>query len=339
MTDMDREKALITLEQSPPLLPSQRLRIARFLAQNATDADRGRIIRIRQTEYDSWVQKALDKAISRTEARKPKDSTTDEEEKEDDPSSRQLYEDIYAQATRDCSAMFLHELRPLVGFLEADAIDEVNCYNCSNTKKSVMRILSCLDTIDMLRNASMTPSIRDFDLTDLVSQVSEVETRRSLVVSGILSEEENDFRILDDHIRQFFESTGTEIILTRREPVLCSGAPKLIELAVGNAIRNAIEAVLAVRDKDHCEIVLNWGVTDVDNWVAVLDEGGGLPEGFNHLMEPGVSTKSKEDSNFGMGLTIAQRALRSINGTIRLAPRPTVGTLCEIRWPQKEKMK
>ena len=337
MTDMDREEALITLEQSPPLLPSQRLRSARFLAQNATKADQSRIVRIRRTEYDSWVQKALDQAITRITERKPKVVNT-EEEKEVDPFRRQFYEDVFAQATREYSEIFLHELRPLVGFLEVDANGEVNCYKCSNTKKSIARIRSCLDTIEMLRNASQAPVVKGFDLTDLVSQVSEVEARRNLVLSGILPEEENDSRILDNHIRQFIKLTGIEIIFARKEPVLCLGAPKLIKLAVGNALRNAIEAVLDVQDKDYREIVLNWGVTDVDNWVVILDDGGGLPEGSNHLMDPGVSMKAKGESNFGMGLTIAQKALRSINGTIRLASRPTVGTLCEIRWPQKEEM-
>ncbi len=334
---MDREAALTTLEQSPPLLPSQRLRSARFLVQNATDADQSRIVRIRQGERDFWVQKALDKAIIRITERKPKVVTTEEDD-DDNPFNRQFYEDIFAQATRECTKLLLHELRPLVGFLMVDANGEVNCYKSSNTKKSITSILSCLDSIEMLGNASQAPVVKGFDLTDLVSQVSEMEARRNLVLSGILPEEESDSRILDNYIRQFIKLTGIEIIFARKEPVSCLGAPKLIKLAVGNALRNAIEAVLDVQDSDYREIVLNWGITDVDSWVVILDDGGGLPEGSNHLMDPGVSTKAKGESNFGMGLTIAQMALRSINGTIRLAPRPTVGTLCEIRWPQKEKM-
>lgn len=333
---MDRESAFNSLEQSPPLLPSERLRNARYLARNATDADWIRIIRIREAEYDFWVQKALDKAIAKAEVRQPKDMTTEEEEKKESLSYEQFYEDVYTQATEDCYGMFLHELRPIVGSLEAYAKTEVNCYRCSKTRDSIKRILSYLDAIDMLRDASTALTIRDFDLTDLVSQVSEVEARRNLVVSGILPEEETDSRILDDHIKQLFESTGIEIILARREPVHCSGAPKLIELALGNAIRNAIEAVLAVQGENHCEIVLNWGVTDVDSWVVVLDEGGGLPEGSDLLMKPGVSTKPKGQYNLGMGLAIAQRAIRSAKGTIKLTPRSNVGTSCEIRWPHKE---
>ncbi len=332
---MDSEQALNTLEQLPSSVPSARLRSARFLARNATEADRGRILRIREAEHNSWIQKALDKAIRRPEECKSMVLTAEEGEKEETPSDRQFYEDVYARATEESSAMFLHELRPLVGFLEVDANTEINCYACSNTRVSVARIRSFLDAIDMLRNASAAPIIRDFDLTDLVVRVSEVESRRNLVASGILSKEEDGPQIPVGYIEQFSESTGIGLTLTRREPVLSSGAPKLVELALGNALRNAIEAIFAVQDENHGDIVLNWGKTDVDSWIVVLDEGCGLPAGFNRLMEPRISTKSNDQGNFGMGLPIAQKALHSINGEITLTPRADVGVRCEIRWPQR----
>ena len=332
---MDSEQALNTLEQLPSSVPSERLRSARFLARNSTEADRGRILRIREAEHNSWIRKALDKAIRRTEECKAKVLIAEEGEKEETPFDRQFYEDVYAQATEESSKMFLHELRPLVGFLEVDANTEINCYACSNTRVSVARIRSFLDAIDMLRNASAAPIIKDFDLTDLVVRVSEVEARRNLVASGILSEEEDGSQIPGGYIEQFSKSTGIGLNLSRKEPVPSSGAPKLVELALGNALRNAIEAILAVQDESHCDIVLNWGITDVDSWIVVLDQGCGIPAGSNRLMEPGISTKPKGQSNFGLGLTIAQKALHSINGTIELTPQPGVGVRCEIRWPQR----
>ena len=334
---MDSSQALNTLEQRSYSAPSERLRSARFLAQNATKADRSRIQRIRETEHNSWIQKALDRAILRTEPCNSDAAVAEVIEEEESHIDRLFCDDVYAQATEETSAMFLHELRPLVGILELDANSEIDCYICSNTKVAVTRIQSFLDVIDMLRHASAAPIIKDFDLTDLVVRVSELESRRYLVASENLSEEENVQENPDGCMEQFSKSKGIGLTLARREPVFSSGAPKLVELALGNALRNAFEATLEVKDDSRGDIVLNWGNTDIDSWIVVLDEGCGLPTGLNRLREPGISTKSKEQSNFGMGLPIAERALHSINGTITLTPRAEVGVSCEIRWPQRRK--
>ena len=74
--------------------------------------------------------------------------------------------------------------------------------------------------------------------------------------------------------------------------------------------------------------------TDTDSWIVVLDEGCGLPPGSDRLTEPGTSTKSKSQGHLGMGLPIAQRAIESTQGSIRLTPRSGAGVSCEIRWPR-----
>lgn len=336
---MDCNRALSTLEQGHNLVPSARLRSARFLALNATKADLSRIQRIREAEHNSWVQKALDRAVKRIEVCDSTAVVAEVSEEEETHFGSHFYEDLYVKATEETSAMFLHELGPLVGCLEVDANSEIDCYTCSNTRASVSRIKSFLKVIDMLRLASTAPTIVDFDLTDVVVRVSEEESRRYLFASGMMSELEDGHQIPVDCIRHFSDKTGMGLTLARREPVLCSGAPDLIALALGNALRNAIEAVYAVQDDIYGGIVLNWGATDVDSWVVVLDEGCGLPAGFNRLMEPGISTKPKGQINFGMGLTIAQRALHSINGTIKLTPQAEGGVSCEMRWPQRSRLK
>ncbi|MXZ01059.1 sensor histidine kinase, partial [Candidatus Poribacteria bacterium] len=264
-----------------------------------------------------------------------KDVIAEKEETEESVSDRLFYEAVYARATEENTKIFLHEFRLLVGFLEVDANREIDCYACSNTRASVARIQSFLEAFDMLSIASQAPITKDFDLTDLVVQVSELESRRNLATSGIPPKEGDGRQIPGSYAEPFFESTGIRLTLSRREPVFCSGAPNLIKLALGNALRNAVEATLAVQDNRNGEIVLTWGITDIDNWIVVLDEGCGLPAGSNRLMEIGVSTKNKRDGNFGMGLAIARNALRSIDGTIELTPQPGLGVRCEIRWPQR----
>lgn len=332
---MDSEQALNTLEQSPSPVPSERLRSARFLARNATGADRSRILKIKEAENNTWIQKALERAISRTEECDSKVLNRDEGDKEEITSDRQFYEDVYVQATEDSYKMLVHELRPLIGILEIDANIEIACYGCSNTRDSIEGIRSFLASIELLRSASEAPINSEFDLTDLVFRVSEVETRRNLIASRMLREEEDSPQIPGGFVKQFIESTGRRLTLTRTEPVPSSGAPELVKLALGNVVRNAIEAILAVKNERRGGIVLNWGITDVDSWIVVLDEGCGLPEGSIRIMDPGVSTKKKGQRNFGMGLTIAQKALYSLNGTIDLTPQPKVGVRCEIRWPKR----
>ena len=52
--------------------------------------------------------------------------------------------------------------------------------------------------------------------------------------------------------------------------------PTLVRLAVCNGIRNAIEAVAAANLAEPHPIVITWGETDIDYWVAVLDRGVGI---------------------------------------------------------------
>ena len=332
---MDSNQALAILERSPALISSKRLRSARFLAGNATIADRSRIFKIREAEHNSWVQKALDQAIKRIEERTSKVAVVEAEETTETLLDGRFYEEVYAQAIEEVSEMFLHELRTFVGFLEIDADSEIDCYNCSNTKSSVVRIQSFLAAIDMLRCASAAPVIQELDLTDLVVRILEVECRHSLDSLGGLTKETGNLQGSEGYAEQFSKSTGIGLTLARQDPVSTSGAGKLVEVALANAIRNAIEAVLAVEERSYRGIILNWGITNTDSWIVLLDEGCGLPAGIDRLMEPGVSTKPKDRCNLGMGLPIAQRAIQSIQGTLQLTPRSKVGVSCEIRWPHK----
>ena len=63
---MDSEQALAIFEDPPASTPSERLRAARFLAQNATTNHHNRLSKIRDTERNSWVRQALDQALERS---------------------------------------------------------------------------------------------------------------------------------------------------------------------------------------------------------------------------------------------------------------------------------
>jgi signal transduction histidine kinase len=120
------------------------------------------------------------------------------------------------------------------------------------------------------------------------------------------------------------------VLLARAEPAVVVGDPALVTLAFVNLLRNALDAS---QDVDG-PIVINWGRGDESAWVSVLDSGQGLPaDAMSAAFDVGSTTRS-EQGHFGLGLPIANQAMRSIAGTITLRPRRDRGTAAEARWPQ-----
>ena len=334
VTNVDREQALAAFERTPVPTSSERLRAARYLAKKATKADRNRLYKFREGERNSWVRHALDQAMIRSEAY----GSVVTVEEEETPLDRILYEELRAQAIEETSAMFLHELRPLVGSLERAADADIKRYACSGTKAAIGRVQSFLEAIERLQKATSALALHQFDLTDLVFRVAAAEDEQGRATLDNLKEEADESIGLEGDAEPASQKAGIKLTLARRDPVITTGDPTLVEIAVANALRNAIEAVSEVQESNRRDIILNWGETDVDCWIVILDEGCGLPSGLNRLMEPGASTKSKKQGNFGMGLPIAQRAIQSTKGSIILTPRSGSGASCEIRWPHRDKM-
>ena len=329
---VDKEQALATLESSPAST-NERLRAARFLAQNATGTDRNRLSQVRGGERNSWVRQALDQALIRSQLDTTVGQTVAVEQLQETPfGDPHLYEELRAQAIEETSGLFLHELRPLVGLLEGSAAREIDRYACSRTKTAIDRVRSFLEAIERLRMASAAPAIQEFDLTDLVARVTTDEALQGRAILDVIGSEADDDD-LDDETEQVPQQPVIKLLLARLDPVITMGDPILVEIAVANALRNAIEAVLEVLDANRNRVILNWGVTDTDSWIVVLDEGCGLPSGLDRLTNPGTSTKLKSQGHLGMGLPIAQRAIESTRGSFRLTPRSRVGVACEIRWP------
>ena len=336
---MNSEEALAVLEGVPAPTSSERLRAARFLAQNAITDHQARLSKIRETERNSWVQKALDQALKRSgRGRSVTSMAITDKEVHETPIDTRLYEELRAQAIEETSGWFLHELRPLVGFLNDDAGSEIHYYECSRTKASVDRVKSFLDAIARLRKASAAPEMQEFDLTDLVIRVAENEAKQGRAALDDSKEEAYGEGGLHGDGKHTARQVVIKLSLARRDPVITIGDPQLVEMAVANALRNAVEAVMDVQEENRRYVTLNWGVTDTDSWVVVLDQGCGLPSGLDRLTEPGTSTKSKSGVNLGMGLPIALRAMESMRGTLQLAPRSRAGVACEIRWPHWDRV-
>lgn len=157
------------------------------------------------------------------------------------------------------------------------------------------------EAIEQLKGAAAVPKPEDFDLAELLAEI----------VSAVVG---------DDPINVSLHGT---------KPFLISSDRGLVQRAVSNGVRNAVEAVIdCAQGKPH-PIVVTWGETDVDYWIAVLDRGTGLIGPTESAFEIGKTTKR---GHSGFGLAIARQAVETLGGSCTLQPAAEGGTHFEVRW-------
>lgn len=271
-----------------------RLRAARFLEKEALAADVPQLHLALQSETVSWVRDSLERAIQRTRLGA---SFVEEEQPADDLSPS--YQDMLIRATQEVTGAIVHELEPILGLLKIAAAEEVPNYAGSKTQVRIERLEALAVAVSNLRRASQSPSIQEFGLGDAI---------RTTVA----------------------EIGDTGIVLAGSNEIVVSGDRGLVCIALANALRNAVEAT-PEEDRANRPIVVNWGKTDKDAWITVIDQGKGISELPEVLVKIGTSTK---ESHFGMGLAIANTALLSLGGAITLKAGSPGGARFEARWPQ-----
>jgi PAS domain S-box-containing protein len=117
-------------------------------------------------------------------------------------------------------------------------------------------------------------------------------------------------------------------------PVMATGAPGPVELAVSNMVRNAIEA------SDSGELVRVVIATD-DEWaeVVVEDRGQGVAEeNLERVFEPFFSTKT-ERGGTGLGLAITRDLITNLGGEVSLENLARGGARATVRlrrWKESE---
>lgn len=277
-----------------------RQRAARRLGEYASGEDLDRIRRLRVQEPEVLVQRLL----ARAEDRATPGITIQ-------PEGRDPVATAQRDATRSMVGLFLHELRPMIGRL--DLALEAGSPECHQVAaiQIVGEIRRFLDAAARLQEASADPVRVEFDLT---------ATTQSVIVEVLA-----DFRARPDGELM----AAVPVVPARDDHVVVSGDPEFVRLAIVNGLRNAIEACAPVDDSDG--VVVNWGETDRDQWVSIIDDGEGLPRRSGDLFQPTQSTK--RGSNLGMGLSVARAAMEGLGGHVVLVPREPRGTRFEIRWP------
>ena len=247
-------------------------------------------------ETSRWVKSALRRAIASVKRESPSTPVEIGAEGEEE----RIMEQMHAEAVEETTQRLVHEIRPILGRLDVYAASEIGDYGHSKTKSEWNRLQELLSAIDKLSQAASAPIYREFDLAELLEKIITAEKSESEIT----------------------------VICAGPKPFVILGASSLVLLVIGNAIRNAIEASALLPAKE--AVVVNWGVTDRDYWISVLDYGCGLPPTVQRVFEIGTTTKK---GHLGMGLALARQAALSLSGSISLAPRDQSGTRFEFRWP------
>jgi signal transduction histidine kinase len=271
----------------------ERLAAARFFQRSAQPTDVPYLVRALRNETVGWIRHALESAIllaqGGQQARAIESSDASDDKERDE---------AYSRGVEDATKRFLHEVGRIAGMVRVHASREILGFEASGTLAQLDRLRGMLLAMQELTVAAQGAARESFDLPAYLR----------LIASDVTSE----LRI---------ETSGPSSLQV-------VGSRALVDLIIGNALKNAVEATVAAGSTS--PVVMTWDFTEVDIWVAVLDRGVGLPPAFQRAFEIGTTSKA---SHFGMGLAIAGNAARSLDGTVTLRPRADGGVVFELRWP------
>ena len=134
--------------------------------------------------------------------------------------------------------------------------------------------------------------------------------------------------------------------LAASEPVRIEGVPNLIRRAIENVIRNAVhytaeQTEVEIRLFTNSEAAPSAARTDPSLAVIVVrDHGPGVPaEALNEIFRPFYrvdEARDREAGGVGLGLSIAERAVRLHGGNVEAANAAGGGLIVTIRLPKKQ---
>lgn len=292
---MTREEAL---EQLSSDSTHERLKAARFLARNSDPKDVQRLRKALQSETVSYVRTSLNLAIKRVETSASRTAAVHAEEFE---ISGDVRTQIKNEITEQLTGQILHEIASPVGLLATSAAREIPEFKTSKTKVYIENLQRVFEAIEQLKGAAAVPKPREFDLASLIAEIAET--------------------VVGDR--------SIEISLHGSKPFIITSDQALLSFALSNGIRNSVEAVAALGSDEPYLIIINWGETDIDYWVAVIDRGVGIVGPVESAFGIGKTTKR---GHSGFGLAIARQAIETLGGSCTLQPAAEGGAHFEIRW-------
>ena len=165
--------------------------------------------------------------------------------------------------------------------------------------------------------------------------LSKIDTNESLAdtktidVTGLLQQivADTDFEARDRNCR---------VVLYRSEDCTTAGRPDLLRSAVENVIRNAIRYTAVYTDVE-VRLMCETNGAASTAMIAVRDHGPGVPESsLDDLFRPFFrldESRERSTGGVGLGLAIAQRAVKLHGGEIKVRNRTGGGLEVLIRFP------
>jgi signal transduction histidine kinase len=278
---MNRADALIRLTSE---VPADRLEAARYLQFWALPGDIPTLRSALARESVGWIRRAIRSALSRLGDRAESEIDLENYLQDESEQSREAS----SLARGHMARTLVHELEPIVGTMQYYAMNELReAYEVSRTKDQIDRLGRFLRAIESLGQATGTPKPQAFDLRLLLTRLIDAEQT----------------------------ALGAVIRLSGPAQATITSDPGLVEIVVANALRNASEAVSERATSPELSVV--YGISDIDFWINIRDNGRGLPSGSTErLFDLGTSTK---DGHLGMGLALSVEAARSLRGDIKLS--------------------
>lgn len=281
--------------------PHTRLKAARYFGKIGSAADLHQLRLAHRRETVSYIKRGLEDAIRRIERIGPTHEAVDSEALEASV-PEDVVRQIRAKSVEHVAKLLLHEVEKRVGFIALTASKELPNYTESKTKKDVEGLKDMLEAIRTLTVAASAPRVEEFELDELIGAL----------------------------VRQMEEQYGIKISRYGQKGMVVRSGKQQLELAFLNGLKNAVEAVVVLDDReDSHRVVVNWGETDVEYWVSIVDHGPGITGQFSKAFEFGHSTKA---DHLGVGLAVAKQAAESLQGNVTLSRATEGGTVFEIRW-------
>ena len=279
--------------------PRERLEAARFLVESAQTRHAGQIEAALCVETVGWVRSALRRALQKVRPDTPAATAAEATEL-----TAVYAAQIYSDALETTAAQIIHEIEPILGSLRLSAEADVPNFEASDTARGLDRLDALVASLSRLRRAASAPKVEELALDRCIYAWVEEE------------------------------AAGKPVRVLRAGPQDCivEGDKGLICLSFVNGLRNAIDATKALETETnkYSDITVNWGATDIDAWVAIVDSGVGFRGNVARAFDIGSTTKA---GHLGMGLATAQQAMTSMDGSVRLIPAER-GVRFEMRWPK-----
>jgi signal transduction histidine kinase len=111
-------------------------------------------------------------------------------------------------------------------------------------------------------------------------------------------------------------------------PVWIKGHPDLLTQVLNNLIQNALQAL---EGREDGEVVLSLEIRDSEAWIAVRDNGPGIPPEVQARMFEFYFTTKR--SGTGLGLAISKRLVEQMQGRIFAETQLGQGTVFYVVFP------